>query len=64
MTIKAIDLKVGMTYRRLPSHDWATADSISYTYKRGVISGVKVEDVGGGGMTIGSGACIYVKEDN
>lgn len=64
MTIKAIDLRSGMVYRRLPSHDWATANSISYTYKHGVISGVKVEDVGGGGMTIGSGADIFIKEDN
>ena len=60
--IDAIDLQPGMVYRRLPSHDWATVDSISHIMVRSSISGVKVNDVGGGGMTAGWRTVVYVND--
>jgi len=61
--IEIIDLKPGMIYRQFPSQDWATAKDISYSFKRGVISGVTVTDVEGGWYSRGSGTLIYIKQD-
>lgn len=63
-TREAIDLTVGMIYRRWPSHDWSTIESISYDFTRGAISGVNIKDAEGGGCGIGAYAKVEIKEDN
>lgn len=60
----AIDLKVGMIYRRFASHDWATIKDISYNFRKGSISGVNIIDVDGGGCSIGAYATVQTEEDN
>jgi hypothetical protein len=61
-TIEAIDIKPGMVYRLFESHDWATIKSLSYSFKRGAINGVKIEDVEGGGCSVGAYMDIQIKE--
>lgn len=60
--IEAIDLTVGMAYRRFPSHDWSTVKDISYSFKRGIISGLDIAAVEGGGGSFGAHQPVYVKE--
>lgn len=60
--IEAIDLRPGMIYREFPSHDWSTVKDISYSFKRGVISGVNITDVQGGGLLTGAHTPLYVKQ--
>lgn len=62
--IEMIDLKPGMVYREFRHDDWFTVKDISYSFKRGVISGVDITNVEGGGCSSGAGTLIYVKEDN
>jgi predicted sugar kinase len=60
--IEAIDLTVGMAYREFPSHDWFTVKDISYSFKRGEISGVDITHVEGGGLSTGAYTPLYVKQ--
>ena len=60
-TIEAIDLKVGMTYRRFASHDWATVAALDFRMKRGAISGVTITDSDGGACSVGAYATVQVE---
>ena len=62
--VEMIDLKVGMVYRNFRHDHWSTVKDISYSFKRGVISGVDITNVEGGGCSSGAGDVVYVKEDN
>lgn len=63
--LEAIDLKVGMIYRRFASHEWATIKAISYNFHKGSISGVNITDLEGGGWSgIGAFSPVQVKEVN
>lgn len=61
-TVEAIDLQVGMVYRRFTNDDWATIKAISYNFKRGAISGINIKDAEGGGCSIGAHGRITIKE--
>ena len=61
-TAEAIDLRAGMIYRRFASNDWATIKAISYTFRKGSISGVIIQDVEGGGCRIGASSQVQIKE--
>jgi len=65
--IEIIDLKEGMVYRPFSKGQWFTAETIRYSRHEHGRIGVSVTNVGGGGMSTGSGDLIYVlegEEDN
>jgi len=62
--LEAIDIKPGMTYRRLPAHDWATVKAIKYSHGRVGITDVTIEDEEGGGCSVGAYCPLLVKIDN
>jgi len=60
-TIEAIDLEVGMTYRRFASQDWSTVAAVDFTMKGGAISGITITDREGGGCSVGAYATVQVE---
>jgi hypothetical protein len=57
--IEIIDLKPGMRYRRFPSRDWQTVDTVEFSACE---NRVTVRDVEGGWCSGGSGTLVYIKE--